>query len=133
MIKTITVPTQQREQLVEVTAEVQKTVTESGITSGMVICFVPHTTGAVTINENADPAVKRDIIYKLNKQIPQQDGYHHGEGNSDAHVKSSLVGASEHVLVEDGRLILGTWQSIYFCEFDGPRQRRMVIRVVSFA
>lgn len=96
----------------------------------MLMCFVTHTTAAVTINENADPSVTRDIIYKLNKEIPQQEGYHHSEGNSDAHIKSSLVGASEHVLFEDGNLILGTWQGLYFCEFDGPRQRRMLVKII---
>jgi len=132
MIKTLTVPTRNREELVNVTSAVQEVVSEAGVTSGMVICYCPHTTGAVTINEGADPDVKRDIIYKLNKEIPMNDGYHHGEGNSDAHVKSSLVGCSEQVLVEDGRLVLGTWQTLYFCEFDGPRQRRLIVRVVAF-
>lgn len=132
MIRTLTVPTQQREQMVDVTAEIQSVVTESGVRSGMAICFVTHTTAAVTINENADPAVRRDIIYKLNREIPQSDGYHHTEGNSDAHVKSTLVGASEHILIEDGRLLLGTWQGIYFCDFDGPRQRQMIVKVASF-
>ena len=132
-MKTITVKTDRREQMVDVTSQVQREVAESGVKSGMVICFAAHTTAAVTINENADPDVTRDILYKLNKEIPQNEGYHHGEGNSDAHIKSSLVGASETVLIEDGGLVLGRWQGIYFCEFDGPRQRRMLVKVVSFA
>ena len=131
-MRTIEVPTNEREQMVDVTAQVQQAVSDSGFDSGMVVCFVTHTTAAVTINENADPDVTRDIIYKLNKDIPQREGYHHAEGNSDAHVKSSCFGASEHILFENGQLILGTWQAIYFCEFDGPRKRRMVVKVVPF-
>lgn len=128
-----TVETGAREQMVDVTGLVREAVKSSGVSSGMAVCFVPHTTAAVTINENADPDVTRDILYKLNKEIPKTDGYHHGEGNSDAHVKSTLVGASEHVLVEGGQLVLGTWQGIYFCEFDGPRKRRFYVGVTSFA
>ena len=94
--------------------------------------FVPHTT-AVSVNENADPDVARDILHKLNREIPQRDDYRHAEGNSDAHIKASLIGASEHILVTGGRLMLGTWQGIYFCEFDGPRRRRLIVKVGSFA
>lgn len=130
---TINVKTNKREELLDITREVQKAVTNSGVTSGAVICFVPHTTAAVTINENADPDVKRDLIYKLNKEIPQQDGYHHAEGNSDAHLKASLFGFSETIIIENGHLVLGTWQGIYFCEFDGPRHRKLHIKVQSFA
>jgi len=128
-MKQLTVQTSRREEMIDVTGLVQQAVSESGRESGLVICFVPHTTAAVTINENADPDVQRDIIYKLNKDIPQQEGYHHGEGNSDAHVKTSLVGSSETILFENGRLVLGRWQGIYFCEFDGPRSRRLIIKV----
>ena len=128
-MKQFTVKTSQREEMIDVTALVQQAVTESGVESGQAVCFVPHTTAAVTINENADPDVKRDIIYKLNKDIPQREGYHHGEGNSDAHVKTSLVGSSEIILIDSGRLVLGTWQAIYFCEFDGPRSRRLIVKV----
>ncbi|HOP07401.1 MAG TPA: secondary thiamine-phosphate synthase enzyme YjbQ [candidate division Zixibacteria bacterium] len=131
MIETLTISTSQREEMVDITTRVQQLVDKSGIESGLVVCFVPHTTAAVTINEGADPDVRRDILYKLNKEIPQRDGYHHGEGNSDAHIKSSLFGASEQVLIENGRLVLGTWQAIYFCEFDGPRQRRMIVRITA--
>ncbi|MDH4158042.1 MAG: secondary thiamine-phosphate synthase enzyme YjbQ [candidate division Zixibacteria bacterium] len=129
MIKDYTVETHQREEMIDITTLVQKAVEESPHDSGLAFCFVPHTTAAVTINENADPAVTRDILYKLQKEIPQQDGYHHAEGNSDAHLKASLIGFSEQILVEKKRLVLGTWQGIYFCEFDGPRRRHLIIRV----
>ena len=129
----LTVRTSEREQMIDVTSQVQQIVTDSGVESGYAFCFVPHTTAAITINENADPDVTRDILYKLNKEIPQSDGYHHGEGNSDAHVKATLVGASEQVLVDNGRLVLGRWQALYFCEFDGPRNRKLIVRIVPFA
>ncbi len=128
-MKQLTVQTSHREEMIDITGLVQQVVGESGLDSGQVFCFVPHTTAAVTINENADPDVQRDIIYKLNKEIPQQEGYHHGEGNSDAHVKTSLVGSSETILFESGRLVLGRWQGIYFCEFDGPRTRKLIVKV----
>ncbi len=127
------VATHEREEMIDVTGRVQEAVDKAGVKSGMAICFVPHTTAAVTINENADPDVVRDLLYKLKKEIPQSDGYHHAEGNSDAHLKTSLVGSSEQVLIENGRLVLGTWQGIYFCEFDGPRRRHFIVRVVPFA
>ncbi|MBD3402546.1 YjbQ family protein [candidate division GN15 bacterium] len=129
MMTELSVKTSTREELIDITSQVQQVVSDAGIDSGTVTCFVPHTTAGVTINENADPDVKRDILYKLNKEIPQQDGYHHGEGNSDSHIKASLFGASETILVENGRLVLGTWQGIYFCEFDGPRRRKLFVRV----
>ena len=127
------VPTRERQQMIDITRLVAQAVEEEGIESGLAVCFVPHTTAGVTINENADPDVTRDILYKLNKEIPQSDGYHHGEGNSDAHLKTSLIGSSEQILIENGRLVLGTWQGIYFCEFDGPRRRRLLVRVTSLA
>jgi len=127
------VTTHEREEMIDVTRRVQEAVDEAGVKSGLAICFVPHTTAAVTINENADPDVVRDLLYKLKKEIPQSDEYHHAEGNSDAHLKTSLVGSSEQVLIENGRLVLGTWQGIYFCEFDGPRRRHFIVRVVPFA
>lgn len=129
-MKTFTVETKTREELIDVTSLVQKAVTESGIDSGIAVCFVPHTTAAVTINENADPDVRRDIIYKLRKEIPRDEGYHHSEGNSDAHLKASLMGFSEQIIIEDKRLVLGTWQAVYFCEFDGPRHRKLIVRVL---
>ncbi len=133
MIHNLTVQTHAREEMIDITSEVQRLVADGDQPSGMVVCYVPHTTAAVTINENADPDVSRDILNKLHREIPKEDGYHHGEGNSDAHVKSSLVGASELVLFEDKRLVLGRWQAIYFCEFDGPRQRRLIVRVAPLA
>jgi secondary thiamine-phosphate synthase enzyme len=128
-MKEITVNTQRREEMIDITSRLQEIVSASGAVSGTLHVFVPHTTAAVTINENADPDVKRDILYKLNKEIPRQDGYLHGEGNSDSHVKASLFGQSEFVMIEAGRLVLGTWQGVYFCEFDGPRTRHVFVRV----
>ena len=130
MIKTYTVESRSRDEMIDVTSLVQKAVTESKIDAGMIICFVPHTTAALTINENADPAVKRDLLYKLSKEIPMDDGYHHSEGNSDAHLKASLFGFSEQILFEKRHLLLGTWQAVYFCEFDGPRRRKLIVRVI---
>ncbi len=127
------VPTSSREQMIDVTHLLSEAIEKSGISDGVVICHVPHTTAGITINENADPDVRRDILYKLGKEIPQSDGYHHAEGNSDAHLKSSLIGCSQQVLVEDGRPILGRWQSVFFCEFDGPRKRRLIVTVGQFA
>ena len=132
-MKTLTVETQVRRQMVDVTARVQEIVTESGGRSGLVICFVPHTTAAITINENADPDVALDILYKLGKEIPPDDDYHHLEGNSDAHIQASLLGASQQILFENRRLVLGRWQAVYFCEFDGPRQRRLIVEVMPLA
>jgi len=130
-VEQIQVPTQQREELIDITGEVRSYISKVGLQNGLIILYVPHTTAAVTINENADPDVARDILYKLNKEIPQRDNYHHGEGNSDAHIKSSLVGASEQIIVSDGKPILGTWQGVYFCEFDGPRTRKLIIKAIS--
>ena len=129
-METYSVETHQREEMLDITHLVQKAVSDSGHDTGMVYCFVPHTTAGITINENADPDVKRDILYKLNKEIPQSDNYHHSEGNADAHIKASLMGFSQQVLFENKRLVLGTWQGIYFCEFDGPRRRKVLIKVI---
>ncbi|MFQ5500558.1 MAG: secondary thiamine-phosphate synthase enzyme YjbQ [Candidatus Zixiibacteriota bacterium] len=128
-MKTLAIQTTEREEMIDITSQIQKVVHQQTIVNGAAICFVPHTTAALTINENADPDVRRDIIHKLQKEIPQRDGYHHAEGNSDAHLKASLFGFSETVLVECGRLVLGQWQAIYFCEFDGPRQRQVLVSV----
>ena len=119
--------------MVDVTALVEQAVAESGVTDGSVLCFVPHTTAGIAINENADPSVKRDILYKLAREIPQSDGYHHAEGNSDSHLKAVLVGSSERIIVDQGQMVLGTWQGIFFCEFDGPRNRRLLVKVSSVA
>ena len=126
---TLTVPTRSRSQLVDVTAEVQGVVRDAGITTGRVVCYVPHTTAGITIQENADPDVVHDLLWKLDQLIPRDEaGYRHAEGNADSHIKASLVGSSVTVLVEDGRLVLGTWQGIYFCEFDGPRRWSLHVR-----
>ena len=128
-MQTLTVRSSRRVQLIDVTSEVAQAVRQSGVAEGICLLYVPHTTAAVTINENADPSVSRDLTMKLNQLVPRDDAYSHGEGNSDAHVKSTLVGCSEVIPVRDGELTLGTWQGIYFCEFDGPRQRRLIVVV----
>jgi secondary thiamine-phosphate synthase enzyme len=115
--------TQARTELIDITARVQEALDASGLSEGLCLIFVPHTTAAVTINENADPTVGGDILKVLNQVVPWDAGYRHQEGNSAAHVKATLVGASQWVAVEGGRLQLGTWQGIFFCEFDGPRRR----------
>jgi secondary thiamine-phosphate synthase enzyme len=129
-MKEISIRTNSQVEMIDITTSVQAAVKEKNTQSGYCIIFTPHTTAAVTINENADPDVPRDIINALEKAVPQSVHYRHSEGNSPAHVKSSLVGASETVVIENGRLVLGTWQSIFFCEFDGPRSRRVLIKVV---
>jgi secondary thiamine-phosphate synthase enzyme len=126
--KTLTVSTRRREEMIDITDSIRTALGESGVRNGVVTIHIPHTTAAVTINENADPDVIHDILLTLNKLIPQGvPGYRHSEGNSDAHVKSSLFGCTRQVLIEDSRLVLGTWQGIYFCEFDGPRSRRCLL------
>jgi len=124
------VQTKRRIEMIDITARVTDAVRDSGVGTGIAVVFVPHTTAAVTINENADPDVPADILAKLAELIPERGAWRHVEGNSDAHLKSSLVGASETVIVEGGRLVLGTWQSVFFCEFDGPRSRRVYVTVV---
>jgi secondary thiamine-phosphate synthase enzyme len=128
MDTTLSVKTSSRTEFVDITAEVQKIVAESGVQSGLCMVYVPHTTAAVTINESADPSVKRDVLMILNRIVPWEAEYRHLEGNSPAHVKSTLVGASELVMVENGLLLLGTWQGIFFCEFDGPRTRKVHLK-----
>jgi len=124
------IKTNSRNELIDITAKIQEIINRLDIMEGTVVLWVPHTTAAVTINENADPDVSRDIIYKMKKEFPQQDDYHHGEGNSDAHIKSSLFGPSLQLIISDGRLLLGTWQAVYFCEFDGPRTRKLYIKAI---
>ncbi len=130
MIKQLRVKTNSKTELVDITQGVQRLVTESGIRSGLCYVYVPHTTSGVTINENTDPNVGRDILKELNKVVPFEDNYGHTEGNSAAHIKSTIVGVSKAVMVEEGRLALGTWQSIFYCEFDGPRDRRVFVKVM---
>jgi secondary thiamine-phosphate synthase enzyme len=124
------VKTGARFEMIDITNRVSDIVRESNIRSGICHVFVPHTTAAVTINENADPSVPRDILAELDKVIPLNDNYRHMEGNAAAHIKASLVGASETVFIENGALVLGTWQSIFFCEFDGPRTRRVLVQLI---
>jgi secondary thiamine-phosphate synthase enzyme len=124
----LTVKTQSQTELVDVTTDVSQLVRESGIQTGLCLLYVPHTTAAVTINESADPSVKSDILMILNQIVPWEAKYRHMEGNSPAHVKSTMVGASEFVAVENQALVLGTWQGIFFCEFDGPRNRKIHVR-----
>jgi len=129
MIQKIAVPTRQHSQMVDITDEVQRAVGESQVEEGIALVFCPHTTAGLTINENADPSVCADILETLEKVVPWRGAYRHTEGNAAAHVKSTLVGHSVTVLVEGRRLILGTWQGIFLCEFDGPRTRRVFVRV----
>ncbi|MDP2960932.1 MAG: secondary thiamine-phosphate synthase enzyme YjbQ [candidate division Zixibacteria bacterium] len=131
MIKELSVRTSSRVELVDITDLVQEVVSKSGIKSGLGCVYVPHTTAGITINENADPSVRKDIIKELNKIVPFEDNYSHLEGNAAAHIKASLVGFSQNIFFEEKRLILGTWQGIYFCEFDGPRSRRVYVKVIA--
>lgn len=126
----IEVRTGRHTEMQDITGAVQKIVTDAGIKDGICTIFIPHTTAAVTINENADPDVVRDFTMEIDKIVPWEDGYHHMEGNSAAHLKSSMIGFSEQVLIEDGRLVLGTWQGIYFCEYDGPRRRKVYVKIM---
>lgn len=128
-MKTINIRSSKRCELIDITPEVRQAVQESGMKNGLVCVFVPHTTAGVSINENADPDVKRDVLFALDRAVPNS-GFYHGEGNSDAHTKALMTGFSLTVIVEDARLVLGTWQSIYFCEYDGPRQRRAYIKII---
>jgi secondary thiamine-phosphate synthase enzyme len=125
----VRVETNSRTEMVDITHMVQIEVSKSGVTDGVCVVYVPHTTAGVTINEGADPDVCRDIIDKLNQMVPPDMGYRHSEGNSDSHIKATLVGSSVSVLVEGGRLVLGTWQKIFFCEFDGPRSRNLYVKI----
>ena len=126
----INVKTSSRNEMVDITASVQKEISNTGVEDGICVVYVPHTTAGVTINEGADPAVCTDIVRKLNELVPPNDGYRHMEGNADSHIKASLIGSSVTVLVEKGRLVLGTWQKIFFCEFDGPRSRKVYVKSV---
>ena len=130
MIKNINIKTRARTEFVNITSEVQNIVSESGVKNGVCHIYVPHTTAGVTINEGADPSVVNDIVSTLNKLIPHNANYLHMEGNSDAHIKTSLVGSSQCVIIDEGKLLLGTWQAIFFCEFDGARHRRVTVKVM---
>ncbi|MDY6953347.1 MAG: secondary thiamine-phosphate synthase enzyme YjbQ [Thermodesulfobacteriota bacterium] len=128
MNSTLQVKTSSQTELIDITADIERRVQSTGIDEGVCLVFVPHTTAAVTINEHADPSVRSDIVMVLNKIVPWEEAYRHLEGNSPAHIKASIIGASEIVAVEKGRLQLGTWQGVFFCEFDGPRTRKVHVR-----
>ena len=125
----ITVNTTDRTVMIDITSEIQNVISKSSIQSGICYIFVPHTTAAITINENADRDVSSDIVMELNKIVPFQDNYNHMEGNSAAHIKSSVIGESKTIIIENSRLQLGTWQGLFFCEFDGPRTRKVHVRI----
>ncbi len=129
MLQKLKLQTTARTLMLDVTGQVQKAVERSGIRSGLACIFTPHTTAGVVINEHDDPDVARDILSTLEKLVPRQGDYRHYEENSDSHIKSTLAGCSQTVIIEDGRLLLGTWQGVFFCEFDGPRQRELWIKI----
>lgn len=130
MLKALNIKSRAKTEFIDITNDIQQIIKESGLKNGICYIYVPHTTAGITINEGADPSVKRDILTTINRLIPFEDDYQHMEGNSAAHIKSSLVGVSLFVVIEEGKAILGTWQSIYFCEFDGPRHRRVIVRIM---
>ena len=132
-LESFTVKTSSRNEMVDVTDRLRRILRSHNLAEGMLIVYVPHTTAAVTINENADPDVKSDLLAKLSVLVPKNESYYqHAEGNSDSHLKAAMLGHSVTVLVEGGRLVLGRWQGVYFCEFDGPREREMMVKAVSF-
>lgn len=128
MVRYINVKSRTRTEFIDITEKVQEVVKEAGVASGICHLFVPHTTAGLTINEGVDPSVQRDIQTFLNKLVPFEGDYHHREGNSSAHIKATFVGGTQSVLIDEGRLVLGTWQSVFFCEFDGPRHRRVALK-----
>lgn len=131
MLRYINVRSSQRSEFVDITEKINEVIKEAGIVSGICYVYVPHTTAAVTINEGADPSVHRDIQNALTRLVPQDMNYSHREGNADAHIKSSIIGTSQLVIIDEGRLVLGTWQAVYFCEFDGPRHRRVTLKLIA--
>ena len=126
----LSISTSKKNELIDITERIENMIKKEQFEYGLVFIYVPHTTAAITINEGADPSVKHDIIHTLEQLIPESNDYHHMEGNSDAHIKASLIGASEQILVEKGKLVLGTWQHIFFYEGDGPRNRKIFIRLI---
>lgn len=131
MIDEVTVSTSKRTEFIDITERIEKIVRKSNIKEGTCQIFIPHTTAAITINENADPNVQADMLNEINKVIPFNDRYMHTEGNAAAHIKSSLIGVAESIIIKNSQLLLGTWQGIYFCEFDGPRRRKVIVRITS--
>ena len=130
MLIRLNVDTSEHTQMVDITDMIRKAVADSGVMDGICTVFVPHTTAAVTINENADPDVVRDLTTEINKIVPWEDGYRHMEGNSAAHLKASMIGFSEQIIIDGGRLVLGTWQGVWFCEYDGPRRRSVYVKLM---
>jgi secondary thiamine-phosphate synthase enzyme len=131
MLKTLNIKSSSRTEIINITDDIIKIIKDCGVSSGICFLHVPHTTAAITINESADPDVVMDIIGKMNEIVPRNSNYRHMEGNSDAHIKSSLFGPSLSLIIEDAKIILGTWQNIYFCEFDGPKSRKLYIKIIS--
>lgn len=131
MMQTLQIRSSKQTELIDITRLVQEAVQKGEVNDGLCVIFTPHTTAAVTINENADPCVPRDILMELNKIVPFEDRYQHSEGNSAAHIKSSLIGCSKTLFIESGSLLLGTWQGIFFCEFDGPRNRQVYVKSIA--
>lgn len=131
MVRYINVRSKSRVEFIDITGMVQDVIKEAGVMKGICYLYVPHTTAGIAINEGADPSVQRDIQNTLSRLVPHEMNYFHREGNADAHIKATIVGTSVNVIIEEGRLLLGTWQSIFFCEFDGPRHRRIAIKFIS--
>jgi len=127
----LSITTSQQTEFLDITGKVEEVILKAQVSDGLALVFIPHTTAGITINEGADPNVQEDILRMLNQMVPFKGPYRHGEGNSPAHIKSSLIGSSVSVMIENGRLILGRWQSLFFCEFDGPRTRKVLIKIIS--
>ncbi len=127
---TLTVKTYSRNEMIDITKDIESVLKERGWKDGILLVYVPHTTAAITVNENADPSVKRDILNYLSELVPQNAGFSHLEGNSDSHIKTSLVSPSISLIVENSKIVLGTWQSVFFCEFDGPRTRKVYLKFI---
>ena len=130
MLYPVEISTHARTELVDITDEIRKAIKKSGVKSGTCIIYIPHTTAAVTINENYDPSVCEDIVATLNRLVPHNTRYSHTEGNADAHIKAAIIGSTRTVFFEDGKILFGTWQGIFFCEFDGPRRRRILVKIL---
>ena len=130
MAISINLKTSRRIEMVDISSSVQREISKAGVGDGLCLVYVPHTTAGITVNEGADPAVCQDILDKLNELVPSHAGYRHTEGNADSHIKASLMGSAVTVMIENGRLVLGTWQKIFFCEFDGPRSRLVHVKIL---